>query len=484
MDLDDLLWEDGLTQAAMVRTAQVSAAELMEATISRIRTLDIELNCVVTPLYDDAMRAARAMPATAPFAGVPMLLKDYLATYRGARHTAGSVFLTDHIATEDSELVSRFKRAGLIPAGITNTCELAMLSTAEPVLHGPTLNPWSHAHSTGGSSGGSAAAVAAGLAPIAHGNDSAGSLRIPASCCGVFGFKPTRGRVSPAPRGDLAAGIWAEHVITRSVRDSAAVLDMTAGTVPGDPYWFSEPTRSFKEHVGTHPGRLRIAYSERPPSGHDVHEDCIRAVREAAALCSELGHQVVEASPAVDAAALEEDFFALYTDAAAATVTQWIQWMGRRPNEDELEPLTWAVYKAGRKRTAVDHLLTVQRLQRTARRILGFFEQYDLWLTPTLAEPPARLGYFDAPPEDPMATLDLDARFSPFTWYANVTGQPAMSVPLMWNDDGLPIGSHFIGRLGEEGVMFALAAQLEEARPWAGRRPTFEPRPALLRSSL
>jgi amidase len=454
VDIDDLLWEDGLTQAAMVRSRAVSATELIEATIARIDRVDPLLNCVVTPLYEQAVATASGT-SSGPLAGVPILLKDYLATYGGARHTGGSVFLRDHVAQRDSDLVVQFKRAGLIPVGITNTPELALVSTTEPVLHGATLNPWDRGRSPGGSSGASAAAVAAGLAPIGHGNDSAGSLRIPASCCGVFGLKPTRGRNSP---GDTAGGIWAEHVMTRSVRDSAAVLGATAG-------------RPFATEAGVDPGRLRIAVGERPLSGEEVHPDCVAAVRETAKLCTELGHEVVEDAPSVDGPALEADFFALYVESAAATVAQWRDWMGRDPAPDELEPLSWAVWEAGQRRTADERLLGLRRLQRAARSVAAFLDEYDLWLTPTLAEPPAPIGYFDASPENPLAVLDLDARFSPFTWLANVTGQPAMSLPLRWNDEGLPIGSHFIARHGEEPVLFSLAAQLERARPWAHRRP-------------
>lgn len=471
MDLQDVSWEDGLAQAALVRAGEVTSRELVESAIRRIEHVDPVLNTVVTRLFGQALAAAEADDVAAtPFAGVPMLLKDHLATYGGARHTSGSVFLRHNVAKRDSELVVRFKRAGMIPVGLTNTCELALLSTTEPVLHGATLNPWDRTRSAGGSSGGSAAAVAAGLVPFAHGNDSAGSLRIPASCCGVFGLKPSRGRMSPAPRGDIAPGIWSEHVMTRSVRDSAAVLDATAGALAHDPYSGPLPAGRFQDSVGADPGRLRIAVSDRPLQGGDVDPACVAAVWETAQLCAELGHEVVEAAPAIDGAALEADFFALYSVAASARIALWVEWMGREPDPAELEPLTWAVREAGQRYSAVEHVRAVQRLQRAARRIVEFFDTADVWLTPTLAEPPAPLGYFDPSPLDPLATLDLDARFSPFTWVANVTGQPAMSVPLAWNDDGLPIGSHFMAPPGGEHILFGLAAQLEQARPWAHRR--------------
>lgn len=472
MGFEDVLWQDGLAQAALVRGGQITARELVQGAIERVERIDAVLNAVVTPLFAEALHAVeQAELAPTPFAGVPMLLKDHVATYAGARHTSGSVFLRDNIAPHDSELVTRFKRAGMVPIGLTNTCELALLSTTEPALHGATLNPWKLTRSPGGSSGGSAAAVAAGLVAFAHGNDSAGSLRIPASCCGVFGFKPSRGRVSPGPRGDVAPGIWCEHVMTRSVRDCAAVLDATTATLSRDPDAPRLPAGPFRDSVDAAPGHLRIAVSDRPLQGGAVDAACARAVWDTAELCAELGHEIVEGAPAVDGAALEADFFELYTVAAATRVAEWVRWMGREPERSELEPVTWAVREAGQRHSAVEHLLTVQRLGRAARRTAAFFDAVDLWLTPTLAQPPAPLGYFDPSPEDPLAVLDLDARFSPFTWVANFTGQPAMSVPLSWDEDGLPIGSHFMARLGDESVLFALAAQLEQARPWGRRRP-------------
>jgi amidase len=468
--VDELLWQDALAQAAAVRAGQVASLELVEAALARIEG-DPGLGAVVGLLEERARAAAQAPLAPGPLAGVPMLLKDFLATYGGVRHTGGSVFLRDHVAPRDSELVARYKRAGLVIVGLANTPELALISTTEPVLHGRTRNPWDRGRSAGGSSGGSAAAVAAGLVAVGHGNDSAGSLRIPASCCGVFGLKPTRGRNSLAPdQDDLGAGLWAEHVLTRSVRDSAAVLDATAGAAPGDPYPVPAPARPFLHEAGR-PRRLRIGVAESSPGGGAVHTDCGRAVRETAELCERLGHEVVEAAPELDWAALEVEFSALYAEAGAARVARWAEWMGRMPEAGELEPLSRAVLEVGRRRTAVEHLLTMRRLHALLGGVGTFFAEHDAWLTPTLAEPPPLLGHFDAPPDDPLAVLELDARFSPFTWVANLTGQPAMSVPLLWNDDGLPVGSHVVARHGDEAALFALAAQLEEARPWARRRP-------------
>jgi amidase len=469
---DELQWRDALAQAAAVRRGEVSPLELAEAALARIERLDPPLHCVVTRLVERARAAAREPLGTGTLAGVPMLLKDFLALVGGVRHTGGSRLLAHHVPDHDSELVRRYERAGLVIVGLTNTPELAMVSTTEPVLHGPTRNPWDLGRSPGGSSGGAAAAVAAGLTPVAHGNDSAGSLRIPASCCGVFGLKPTRGRNTLAPDfDDLAAGLWAEHVITRSVRDSAAVLDATAGPAPGEPCPVGAPERPFLAQADRPPRRLRVGFSARPPRGGEAHPDCVRAVRETAELCADLGHEVGEAAPEVDGASLEGEFFALYAEATAARVARWEEWLGREAGPGELEPLSQAVREVGRRRTAVEHLLTLGRVARLLRGFGAFFEEHDVWLTPTLAEPPPPLGWFDPAPDDPLAVLERDARFSPFTWPANLTGQPAMSVPLLWNGDGLPVGSHFMARWGEEGTLLALASQLEEARPWAQRRP-------------
>ena len=477
---DELRWQDALAQAAAVRAGQVSAEELVEAALARIERLDPALSSVITRLDERARAEARSSSGSGPLAGVPMLLKDFLALLGGVRHTGGSRLLARHVPDHDSELVTRYRGAGLVIVGLTNTPELAMVSTTEPLLHGPTRNPWDRERSPGGSSGGAAAAVAAGLVPIAHGNDSAGSLRIPASCCGVFGLKPTRGRNSLAPDfEDLAAGLWAEHVITRSVRDSAAVLDATAGSTPGEP-GPAPPDEPFLAQAGRPPGRLRVGWTDQPPRGGEVHPDCARAVRATAELCAELGHEVVQATPDLEGVALDVEFFALYAEATAARVARWEEWVGHEAGPGELEPLSQAVRAVGGARTAVEHLLGIGRLARLLRPFGAFFAEHDVCLTPTLAEPPPPLGWFDPTPGDPLAVLERDAHFSPFTWPANLTGQPAMSVPLLWTDDGLPIGSHFVGRWGEEGTLLALAAQLEEARPWAHRRPP-DPPPALRR---
>ena len=470
--MDDLALLDATAQAELVRRKEAKPTELVDAAIERIERLNPTLNAVVTPMYDLARKAAAGPLPDGPFAGVPFLLKDLLAEYGGVRFTEGSAFLADHVSDCDTELVARHKRAGLIVVGKTNTPEFGILITTEPRLFGPTHNPWDVGRTTGGSSGGSAAAVAAGLVPMAHGNDGGGSIRIPASCCGLFGLKPTRGRNPLGPHyGDMFTGLVAEHAITRSVRDSAALLDATSGPDLGDPYWAPPPARPFLQEVGAGPGRLRIALTTQAATGASVHPDCVAAARDAAALCADLGHEVTEVTPAIDGQVVTQAFMTLWSAGCAWTVDDWARRTGRTPTSDLFEPLTWALQEMGRQHSASAYLLALQDLQKVSRQVARFFLDYDVRLTPTLGEPPVPLGTFDSPPENPLQGLIRAASFVPFTLICNVTGQPAMSVPLYWNSEGLPIGSHFIGRFGDEATLFRLAAQLEQARPWAGQRP-------------
>jgi amidase len=422
---------------------------------------------------DDVARvAARAPLPEGPFRGVPFLLKDLQALYAGVRTTSGSRLLADFVAPIDSELVLRHKRAGLVVAGKTNTPELGILPVAEPALFGPARNPWDLDRTTGGSSGGSAAAVAAGLVPMAHGNDGGGSIRIPASCCGVFGLKPTRARITMAPLvGDVMNGLVIDHALTRSVRDSAALLDATHGPAPGDPYPAPPPARPFADEVGADPGRLRIAWTDRAPIGAEVHPDCRTAVRDAAMLCEELGHDVVEAAPPVSGEELYGAFLTVWTAGIASGVELVASVVGRAPSPELLEPLTLGLYREGSRVSAPRYLNAVAALQRMARAVAAFFLAHDLLLTPTLARPPVRIGELRPDEGDPVAALRRAAEFVPFTGMFNATGQPAMSVPLFWNDAGLPIGVQFAARYGDEATLFRLAAQLEAARPWADRRP-------------
>jgi amidase len=461
---------DATAQAESVRKREVQPIELVDAAIERIERLNPRLNAVVVKLYEQARAQAAADLPDGPFRGVPFLLKDLLGFLGGIPCTSGSALLKDFVPDQDSELVARYKRAGLIILGKTNTSELGILPTAEPRLFGPVHNPWNLDRTTGGSSGGSAAAVASGMVAMAHGNDGGGSIRIPASCCGLFGLKPTRARNSLSPSiGDIMGGLVAEHVLTRSVRDSAALLDATAGFVPGDPYAAPPPVRPFLAEVVASPGKLRIAVMKRTFTGTPLAQDCIRAVDDAATLCASLGHEVVEDSPPVNGPSMFGSFVSVWITGAAAQIDAVGARLRSKPSPELLEPLTWSMYQAGKLVTGAEYVVAQTNLQAAGRQIARFMERYDAWLTPTLGSPPVPLGTFDTP--DYALGMARAAEFVPFTPVANITGQPAMSVPLYWNDDGLPIGTHFFGRFGDEATLFRLAGQLEGARPWGNRRP-------------
>ncbi|MGD9604437.1 MAG: amidase [Gammaproteobacteria bacterium] len=469
----DLAQLDALAQADLVRRREVSPLELVNAAIARIERVNSDVNAVVYDMFEQAHAAARAPLPAGPFSGVPFLMKDFLAEVAGEPFTEGSAYLKGYVPKEDSELVKRYRAAGLVFVGKTNTPEFAVGPTTEPRLFGPARNPWDLTRITGGSSGGAAAAVASGMVPMAHGNDAGGSIRVPSACCGVFGLKPTRGRNPLGPHyGDLMSGLVAEHALTRSVRDSAALLDASAGPDAGDPYAAPAPSRPYLQEVGAPPGRLRIAFSTRTITGDEVHPDCVAAVHDTAALLAELGHEVTEAMPAIE----PERFFLAFTSVLAAGFTwaidDWTRRLGRAPTEAEFEPFVWAFTGRGRSLSAPEYLIALQDLQQIARTVAHFFDSHDLWLTPMIGEPPVKLGTFAYPPgSDPFELRRRMARFTPFSYFANATGQPAMSVPTYWTADKLPIGTQFLARFGDEATLFRLAAQLESARPWAARRP-------------
>ena len=474
--LSDVLARDALGQAELVRSGAVQPIELVEAVIARIEELNPKLNAIVTPMYDLAREAARANVPEGPFHGVPFLLKDLGAAYGGVRQTAGSKSLAENISRADSELVVRQKRAGLITVAKTNTPEFGLTATTEPHLFGPAHNPWDLERTTGGSSGGSAAAVAARIVPMAHATDGGGSIRIPASCCGLFGLKPTRARNTLAPAaGDRLSGLVCEHAVSLTVRDSAALLDATAGPHPGDPYPAPPRQRPFLDETKADPGSLRIAFSLWPPIDTPVHEDCVKAVESTAKLLESLGHKVEEAAPEVDMEQFRQAFMVLWLSSFAGTVEGIAAATNSAPNPDLYEPVNWQLYQRGVQIKGWEYLRAVGYLQALSRRFASFFETCDVWLTPTVAEPPPRLGVLHPGPEvsspDANRIVERVFQFVPFTQFANTTGQPAMTVPLHWNDAGLPIGVHFTGRFGDEATLFRLASQLEQARPWTARRP-------------
>jgi amidase len=469
---EELVRLDAMAQAEMVRKKQVTPLELVDAAIERIERVNPKLNAVVIPMYEQAREQAKGRLPAGPFTGVPFLLKDLLAEVAGVRMTEGCAYLKDFVPQHDTEVVSRLRRAGLIFLGKTSSSELGLLPTAEPRLFGPARNPWATERTTGGSSGGSAAAVASGTVPMANGNDGGGSIRIPASCCGVFGLKPTRARTPLGPQWlEILGGLLVvEHALTRSVRDSAALLDATCGAVPAYPFWLPAPERPFVQEVGTSPGKLRIAYTTKTISGIPVHGDCIAAVQEAAKLCADLGHELVEASPVIEDKLMRE--IGHYWSLAPATVIEyWRNRLGKEPKPEHFEPMTWTMYEWARKQDVLFLYRALEAIQRISEKVAAFFRNYDVFLTPTLAEPPVPLGTFDPTPEKPLQGFIRSASFAPFTAVFNATGQPAMSVPLFWSQENLPIGTQFVARYGEEAILFRLAAQLETARPWSGKRP-------------
>jgi amidase len=477
--VDTLARLDATAQAELVRRGELTPGELVDAAIARIEKLNPTLNAVITPLFDKARTQAHSpnLP-NGPFRGVPFLLKDLGCHSAGDPYHEGMRFLRNvgWVAESDTYMAAKLRAAGFIFLGKTNTPELGSLPATEPQAYGPTRNPWDIARSTGGSSGGSAAAVASGMVPVAHANDGGGSIRIPASECGLVGLKPSRGRLSWGPEhGELWQGLAVEHVVSRSVRDTAAILDVVAGPMPGDPYFAPPPTRPFREEVGADPGRLRIGLMTHAPGGAiPVHPDCVAAVSEAARLLESLGHHIEESYPQALDAAKERarQMLTLIASSVAASLAHWSRKVGKPIGPDDVELHNWTFAEIGRSRTAVRYIETIEWLQADTRWIAQWWEDgFDLLLTPTIAEPPPLLGQFVATPDNPLAAARRAEQIIPFTPAFNVTGQPAISLPLYWNADGLPVGVHLVAAYGREDLLIRVAAQLEQARPWADRLP-------------
>ena len=472
--MTDVAALDATGQAELVRNGEISPLELVDSAIARIEKVNGELNAVITPLFEQARRAASEPLPDGPFRGVPFLPKDLGAHSAGDPLYEGMAALRDRTWVEehDSHLAASFREAGFVFVGKTNTPELGILPTTEPLAFGATRNPWDTTRSTGGSSGGSAAAVASGMVPAAHANDGGGSIRIPASECGLVGLKPTRARVSLGPDfGDMYSGLIAELAVTRSVRDTATILDEVNGWRPGDPYEVAPPSRSYIEEVGADPGRLRIGLLTEASAG--VHADCVAAAEDAARLLESLGHTVEPSSPEAmrEEDAFTANFITVWSAGAAWGLDYWARKTGAPIGQDEVEPLTWALAETGRSANAAQYLSALEWLQAWSRRMADWWDDYDLLLTPTIAEPPPPLGAFDSPADNPLNGLFRAASLVPFTPPFNATGQPAVSLPLFWNDAGLPIGVQLVAGFGREDVLLRVGAQLEEARPWAHRRP-------------
>ncbi len=458
--------------AELVRRRQVSPRELLEAAIERVESRNGAVNAVTMRLDDYGRRAIAAGVPDGPFTGVPFLMKDLTASIAGVPMTRSSRFFADAPApAADSEHVARLERAGLVIFGRTNTCELGLSLTCEPRMHGPTRNPWDPTRISGGSSGGAAAAVGARMLPMAHATDGFGSIRAPAACCGLVGLKPTRGRNTMAPGlGEGLGGCSVEHAVTLSVRDSAALLDATSGPGAGDPYVAPAPARPFRQEVGAEPGALRIAFTSLAPNGAKVEADSLRTLTETVKLCAGLGHRVEEADPAIDRPAVVSTFLTL---AAANTVVNLASHptKGRSARADEVETVTWATAKLGEKISGADYVRATQAAHRLGRQMAAFHEGWDVLLTPGLATLPVRLGWLDMMMDDVDEYWRRVFAFSPFTVWFNLTGQPAMMLPLGRSADGLPVAVQLVGRFGDEATLFRLAAQLEAARPWFERKP-------------
>jgi amidase len=471
----------------------VSPRELVTAAIERIEAHNPRLNAVVHHMHQAALKLADGPLPDGPFRGVPFLLKDLLALFAGEPTSSGSRLFRGWVAPHDSEIVRRYRAAGVIVVGKTNTPEFGLVPFTEPELFGPARNPWDTARTTGGSSGGSAAAVASGMVPMAGGGDGGGSIRVPASCCGLFGLKPTRARTPTGPdNGELWRGAVVEHVLTRSVRDSAAMLDVLAGPDAGAPYFAPPPARPFLDEVTSPPGRLRIAFTTHPFLGHDVHADCRRAVADAVTLLESLGHELTETAPPIDRDGFNRAFLTVICGEMAADLADARALLGRKVARGDVEAPTWALALLGDNISSSEYSSAVRYLQRTGRSVAQFFETVDLLLTPTLAAPPFPIGALQPTARDriPMKALGVlrsggllrllgaleRAAATVFDWIpwpplANATGQPAMSVPLSWNAQGLPIGVQFMARYADEATLFRLAGQLEHAAPWKDRHP-------------
>jgi amidase len=467
--------QDALGLAAWVRARSVSPQELLEAAVARVEARNPALNAVVIRAFEEGRKAIESGLPDGPFRGVPWLIKDLHAAWAGVRLCNGSRFFADNVSDFDTELVARYKRAGLVLFGRTASPEFGLTATTESTLNGDTHNPWRLAHSAGGSSGGAAAVVAAGIVPAAHATDGGGSIRVPASCCGVFGMKPTRARVPSGPKlGEGWSGMSVQHAVSRSVRDSAALLDVAAGPELGDPYFAPQLERPYLEEVRRDPGRLRIALQTRAFNGAEVDPDCVAAARDAAELCRSLGHEVEEAELTVDRELLAGATGVIISANLRATLLERGEQLGRAYTADDLEPLTFLMAEGAKSREAADYARAIRAIHAIGRRVSAFLEDFDALLTPTMGTPPLPLGRLALTRSDFAGLLGDLTRTVGFTQLFNASGHPAMSVPLSWNAAGLPIGVQFAGRFGDEGTLFRLAAQLENARPWFLRRPALD----------
>ena len=467
-------WMDAVAQAALVASHQVSPVELLEAAIERIERIDPVLNAVVIRWFDHARQTATSDLPAGPFRGVPFLIKDLFATYAGQRITNGNIALKEAgiIADADTTLISRHRAAGLVIAGRTNSPELGSVPTTEPVAWGATHNPWDVTRTPGGSSGGAAAAVASGMVPFAHASDGGGSIRIPASCCGLVGLKPSQGRITLGPMRE-ESGLSVEHCVSRTVRDSAALLDATRGPGIGDTVIAPPPSQPYVEEVGSAPGRLRIGILDHHPQGGKVDQECTTAARNVGVLLESLGHTVEPAWPkALEDSTSGASFGALWSANMGVSRRRFEEQLGRPLEEREMEPMNRVQADFASHFSSVDYALALSAASHYRRTMQSWWHDgWDLLLTPTLAELPLKLGTLVPDPDNPMEVMRRAGEFVPFTPPFNMSGQPAISLPVEWTADGLPVGVQLVAAYGREDVLIRVASQLEEAKPWAGRTP-------------
>ena len=474
ISLNDYAAYDGLGLADLVARKEVTPEELVSTAVAAIDKVNPRLNAVLQTLAEQASAEARGDLPQGPFCGVPFLIKELVLHAKNVRCDMGSRLAQGYVPGADSELMARFRRAGFVLSGTTQTPELGYNPTTETTLFGPVHNPWRSGHSAGGSSGGSAASVAAGIVPLAHANDGGGSIRIPASCNGLFGLKPSRDRVPTGPDfSDPLCGLACEFVVSRSVRDSAALLDVVAGADVGAPSLPVPPVRPYAEEVGAPAGRLRIAWTTTPASGDKIDVECEKGVHATVRALEELGHDVIEDRPMYDWEEFLDKIHVIWTAYTASAVDDLAALMGRPPGPDTLEAVTLACYEDGKRRTAVELLGSMAHGNTLSRQVGAFFQNYDAFVSPILSRPPAPHAEINQNRAGMTAMEWTRQVFSyvPFTPIFNTTGQPAVSLPMHWTPNDLPIGVQIAGRLGDEASLFRLAAQLEEARPWANKRP-------------
>ena len=463
---------DAVALAELIRKRQIDHKTVLDAAIARIEARNPKVGAVIHRMDDEARRRLGA-GLTGPFAGVPYLLKDLNVLYAGQPTRNGIARFSDYVADHDSTITTRLKAAGLVIAGKTTTPEYGVSPCAEPIAQAIVArNPWDLVRTPGGSSSGAAAAVATGMVPAAHATDGGGSIRIPASWCGLFGLKPTRARNPVGPdTGEGWSGLGVGHAITRSVRDSAALLDATHGPEIGAPYVAPVPPRPFIDEVGAPPGRLRIALAIRSPIGTTLHPDVITAARDAAKLCADLGHHVEEAAPDLDGEAMAWAYRLVIGANLANLAELRGRALGRKLGPDDIEPITRLWAEASLGRTAIEYARMTQTIHGTGRRLAQFFERYDVLLSPTVGTPPPKIGEISMRDENLDHYIAQVWDLVPFTLRITYAGTPAATLPLHWSPSGLPIGVQVATKYGDEATIFRLSAQLEQARPWFDRRP-------------